>query len=257
MGKQNTNTSDYHEEERLTAVLVLDSFNSYVNEIASYTGLPLCLWPFNGKPLLDYTIHALVQSGIQEIIVILVSHSHEIRSYILNSQSTRNYPQTIRLFLCSEALSLGDCLKDLERENMISHNFLLVYGNGILLTNEKLNKFFAVHKQNLNKDKNCIMTTIHHQLAGNPTSHPSYTQDQHVCIVRDANTHRIYHYSNAYVHTYRLPLDLLEKPNANPEIIYAPLDCHLAVCGPSVLHLFRDNFDLSTFEEFVKGISNE
>ena len=53
--------------------------------------------------------------------------------------------------------------------------------------------------------------------------------------------------------TYQIPLDLLEKPNVTIETLYCPLDCHLAVCSPDVLHLFKDNFDFLTINEFVKG----
>ncbi|CAF4092675.1 unnamed protein product, partial [Rotaria sordida] len=74
---------EYCEEERLTCVLVLDTFNSYINEIVSHISLPLCLWPINGRPLLDYTIHTLIQSNIQEIILLATSYSNEICSYIM------------------------------------------------------------------------------------------------------------------------------------------------------------------------------
>ena len=47
--------------------------------------------------------------------------------------------------------------------------------------------------------------------------------------------------------------DLLEKPNVTIETLYCPLDCHLAVCSPDVLHLFKDNFDFLTINDFVKG----
>ena len=252
--KQHGNTStDYREEERLTCVLVLDSFNIYTNEIASHTTLPLCLWPVDGKPLLDYTIQALLRSGIQEIILLATSHSFEIRSYVMSSQWTRNYPKLIKFISCAKARSLGDSMKDLEQENIINNPFLLIYGNGTLLTNEKLNHLFNVHKDNVKKDKNCIMTLAHRQLDANHLKHPSYTDDQHVCIIRDADTQRVYEYSKEYLDTYEIPLELLGKANMNIETLYCPLDCHLAVCSPSVLHLFKDNFDFLTVHEFVKG----
>jgi translation initiation factor eIF-2B subunit epsilon len=248
--------SDYREEERLSCVLVLDSFNIYINEIAAHTTLPLCLWPVDGQPLLDYTIHTLIRSGIQEIILLATSNSYEIRSYLMNSHWLRTYPKLIRLIPCKEARSLGDCLKDLEQENIINNHFLLLYGNGTLLTNEKLNNLFYIHKENIKKDKNCVMTLVYRQLDSNHLEHPSFTDDQHLYIVRDANTHRLYDYSNEYLDTYEIPLDLLEKPNVTIETLYCPLDCHLAVCSPDVIHLFKDNFDFLTINEFVKGKYN-
>lgn len=253
MVKPTTANSDFRAEERLTCVLVLDSFNIYINEIVSHTSLPLCLWPVDGQPLLDYTIHTLIQSGIQEIILLATWNSYEIRSYLINCQWLRSHPNLIRVIPCKEARSLGDCLKDLEQENIISNHFLLLYGNGILLTNEKLNRLFQIHKENIEKDKNCVMTIVHRQLDSNRFEHPSYTDDQHLYIIRDANTHRLYDYSKEYLDTYRIPLDLFEKPNVTIETLYCPLDCHLAVCSPDVLHLFKDNFDFLTINEFVKG----
>lgn len=253
--KQHGNTSaDYREEERLTCVLVLDSFNIYTNEIATHAALPLCLWPVDGKPLFDYTIEALLRSGIQEIILLATSHSFEIRTYVMNSHWSRNYPRLFKFISCAKARSLGDCLKDLEQENIINNHFLLIYGNGTLLTNNELNHLFDIHKENVKKDKNCIMTLAHRQLDDNNSENPSYTDDQHVCIIRDVNTHRVYEYSKEYLESYEIPLELLTKANVNIEALYCPLDCHVAVCSPSVLHLFKDNFDFLTIHEFVKGM---
>ncbi|CAF1338764.1 unnamed protein product [Rotaria sordida] len=254
MVKPTNINSDYREEERLTCVLVLDTFNNYTNEIVSHTSLPLCLWPVDGRPLLDYTIHTLIRSGIQEIILLATSYSYEIRSYIMNSHWLQTYPKLIRFIPCKEARSLGDCLKDLEQENIINNHFILLYGNGTLITNEKLNNLFNIHKENIKKDKNCIMTLVYRQLDSNHFEHPSYTDDQHLCIIRDANTYRLYDYSTEYLDRYEISLDLLEKPNVTIETLYCPLDCHVAVCSPDVLHLFKDNFDYSTINEFVKGI---
>ena len=244
---------DFREEERLTCVLVLDSFNTYANEIVSHTSIPLCLWPVNGRPLLDYTIHTLIRSGIQEIILLATTHSDEIRSYIRNNEWLRSYPKLIELISCNEALSLGDCLKDLERKNIINNHFLLLYGNGTLLTNENLNDLFHIHKENIKNDKNCIMTLVYRQLDSNHFKHPSYTDDQYLYIIRDANTHRLYDYSKEYHATYKIPLELLETSNVTIETLYCPLDCHLAVCTLDVLHLFKDNFDFLTINKFVKG----
>ena len=253
MGKPTNTNAEYREEERLTCVLVLDSFNIYINELVSHTGLPLCLWPVDGKPLLDYTIHTLVRSGIQEIILVATTHSYEIRSYVMNSSWLRNHPKLIKFIACTKARSLGDCLKDLEQENIINNHFLLLHGNGTLLTNEKLNDLFQVHKENIKRDKNCVMTLVYRQLDSNHVEHPSYTDDQYLYILRDANTNRLYDYSKEYRPEYDVPLDLLEKPNVNVETLYCPLDCHLAVCSTDVLHLFKDNFDFLTINEFVKG----
>ncbi|CAF0851629.1 unnamed protein product [Rotaria sp. Silwood1] len=254
MIKPTNKNSDYREEERLTCVLVLDTFNIYINEIVSHTSLPLCLWPVDGRPLLDYTIHTLIRSGIQEIILLATSYSYDIRSYIMNSHWLRTYPKLIKLIPCKEARSLGDCLKDLEQENIINNPFLLLYGNGTLITNEKLKNLFNIHKDNIKRDKNCVMTLVYRQLDSNHFEHPSYTDDQYLCIVRDANTHRLYDYSTEYLDTYEISLDLLEKPNVTIETLYCPLDCRIAVCSPDVLHLFKDNFDFLTINEFVKGV---
>ncbi|CAF1619473.1 unnamed protein product [Rotaria magnacalcarata] len=257
MVKPTSINADHLAEERLTCVLVLDTFNIYTNEIVSHTSLPLCLWPVDGRPLLDYTIHTLVRSGVQEIILLTRSHSYEIHSYITNSEWSRIYPKLIKLVSCKEARSLGDCLKDLEQEHLINdknQDFLLLYGNGTLLTNAKLNNLFTIHKENVRKDKNCIMTLVYRQLDSNYIEHPSYTDDQYSYIMRDANTHRLYDYSKEYSDIYEIPLDLLEKPNVTIETLYCPLDCHLAVCSPDVLHIFKDNFDFFTMHDFVKGV---
>lgn len=256
MVKPTTINADHLAEERLTCVLVLDTFNPYTNDIIAHTSLPFCLWPVDGRPLLDYTIHTLIRSGVQEIILLTRTHSYEIHSYTMNSEWLRAYPKLIKLVPCKDARSLGDCLKDLEQEHLINdknHDFLLLYGNGLLLTNEKLNSLFNIHKENVKKDKNCIMTLVYRQLDSNNSEHPSYTDDQHLYIIRDAKTHRLYDYSKVYSDRYEIPLDLLSKPDVTIETLYCPLDCHLAVCSPDVLHIFKDNFDFFTIHDFVKG----
>ena len=254
MGKQTAANNDYRQEERLTCVLVLDYFNACVNELSLHAGLPLCLWPVDGKPLLDYTIQTLFRSGIQEIVLLATIQAYEIRTYVMSSQWFRANPKAIRFISCNKARSLGDCLKDLEQENVLNNHFLLLYGNGILLTSEKLNHLFDVHKANLSKDKNCIMTVVHRQLDSDHLEHPSFTDDQHLCLIRDANTHRIYDYSKDDIDTYEIPLELVEKANVNIEIFYCPLDCHIAVCSLRVLDLFKDNFDCSSIHELIKRL---
>lgn len=185
--------------------------------------------------------------------MLATTQAYEIRSYVMSSQWFRANPKAIRFISCSKARSLGDCLKDLEQENVLNNHFLLLYGNGILLTSEKLNRLFDVHKENLSKDKNCIMTVVHRQMDSDHLEHPSFTDDQHLCLIRDANTHRIYDYSKDDIEIYEIPLDLVEKPNVNIEIFYCPLDCHVAVCSLRVLDLFKDNFDCSSIHELIKG----
>ncbi|CAF4092661.1 unnamed protein product [Rotaria sordida] len=172
----------------------------------------------------------------------------------MNSQWLRTYSKFIKLIPYEEARSLGDCLRNLEKENIINHNFLLLYGNGTLLTSEKLNTLFSVHNENIRQDRNCIMTLVYRQLNSNHFEHPSYTDDQHVFVLRDNNTHRVYDYSNEYLDKYKISLDLFKQPNITMEILYCTLDCRLAICSPDVLHLFQDNFDFLTINEFVQGV---
>ncbi|CAF0769840.1 unnamed protein product [Didymodactylos carnosus] len=251
--------SDYREEERLTCVLVLDTFNAHLNDVISHTTLPLCLWPIDGQPLIDYTIYTLIRSGIQEIILVSTAHTFEIRSYMLNSQWTKTYSCNIQLVPCKHARSLGDCLRDLDQRGFITNDFLLLYGSGCLLTNQKLSSLFQLHKDNVKQDKNCVMTLVYRTL--HHVEHSSLTDDTSLILIKDKKTNRLYDYIKQAFYqqqqsnspSFHIPLELFER-NACLETLYCPLDLQLSICSPDVLTLFSDNFDFLTINDFVKGV---
>ena len=44
------------------------------------------------------------------------------------------------------------------------------------------------------------------------------------------------------------------KENPQVELHYDLSNTHISICSPVVLHLFSDNFDYQTWEDFAKGI---
>ena len=63
--------------------------------------IPKCLAPIRGRPLLDYWIAALVESGINEILINTHYLSHLVEFYVKNSSWKNN------VTLINEATLLG------------------------------------------------------------------------------------------------------------------------------------------------------
>lgn len=86
---------------------------------------------------------------------------------------------------------------------------------------------------------------------------PGLTTGQEVVIANDARTKRLlFHERLSSAKNDRhcvLPLELFTE-HSEVEIRHDLCDPEIAICAPSVLSLFSDNFDFETRDDFIRGL---
>lgn len=119
------------------------------------TGIPKPMVPMNGRPLLEYQIENLKQSGIEDIILVIGHLGHIIQNHFKDGS---DFGVKISYFVEEEPMGTAGALSYLQES--LEENFLLVFGD--LFININFERFYGFHINN-----NSIATLYAH-----PNSHP-------------------------------------------------------------------------------------
>jgi translation initiation factor eIF-2B subunit epsilon len=155
-----SNRSKIEQEEKLHAVLLLDS---YTNDFKPFSSKRAeCLMPFFGtdKTLLDHNIQYLIDSGVEEITLFCTFHHHQIRSHI--KENKKNWDQRVEIhFIYNfECQSVGDALREIDDKGIVRTNFILLTASAVI-TNINLKERLAAHLNTVKTvDKSCIMSIL-------------------------------------------------------------------------------------------------
>lgn len=87
-------------------------------------------------------------------------------------------------------------------------------------------------------------------------SAPGVSTGQEVIIANDARTKRLLFHQRVKAKKGRkcvFPLEIFTEQGA-VEIRHDLSDPEIAICSPSVLSLFADNFDFQTRDDFIRGL---
>lgn len=156
--------------------------------------------------------------------------------------------------LKSTATSAGDALRDLDKRDLITGDFLLVSGD--VVSNLPIEPALAKHRARRAKDKNAIMTIILRE-AG--VEHRGKSRGRRPVFVVEPAAERILHYEemtrrskgDRYIH---IDPDLLST-HREIDIREDVMDCYIDICTPDVLSLWSDNFDYqSVRRSFLFGV---
>lgn len=87
---------------------------------------------------------------------------------------------------------------------------------------------------------------------------PGLFTGQEVVIANDSRTKRLLFHKRIKARTKpkrycTLPLEIFTE-NSEVEVRHDLSDPEIAICAPSVLSLFADNFDFETKDDFIRGI---
>lgn len=95
------------------------------------------------------------------------------------------------------------------------------------------------------------MTVIYKQKS------PGLPTGEDLVLVVDAHSRRLLFHQRQYNQKQQrqctLPLDIFTD-HSEVEIRYDLSDPQIAICSPSVLSLFADNFDFATRDDFIRGL---
>ncbi|XP_057313483.1 translation initiation factor eIF-2B subunit epsilon-like [Hydractinia symbiolongicarpus] len=236
------------DENDVQAIIVADSFNRKFTPITQE--LPRALLPLGNKRIIDYTIQYLLDQGIQEIIVFCCSLGEKIREYI-NQKWVEKSKCHIHCVMSStsDCISLGDALREIDREGLIRSDFVLVPGD--LISNVKLSDIIKKHKIKRKKEKNLVMTILQRVLQ---PGHFSRSPEDNAVLTIEKDTNRVLHCQKSQqCKQIFIPTSVLSN-RTDVNIHYDLSPCQISICSPQVAPLFTDNFDYQNLDDFIKGI---
>ncbi|XP_046843954.1 translation initiation factor eIF-2B subunit epsilon-like isoform X2 [Xenia sp. Carnegie-2017] len=243
----NQNASCEKPNDVLQAVILADSFNWRFSPITLER--PRVLLPLVNCTLLDYTVDFLLNSGVKEIYVFCSSHVDQIVNYLNDSKWKNNATAKFQTVLSEGCMSVGDALREIDRQAFIKTDFVLVHGD--LVSNIKLDKILKEHKERRLKSKTSVMTMVYKCAA---PGHKTRSIENDLFLATEPSSNRILHWEKSYgKKKFSLPLELFTD-NMDVELRYNLLDCEISICSTEVLQLFTDNFDYQTKDDFVRGI---
>lgn len=144
---------------------------------------------------------------------------------------------------------LGDALRDLDAKGLIRGHFILMGCDTI--TSAQLGTLLDQHKRHCRLDKGTAMT-----IALKQTS-PGQRTGNEVVVAVDSDSQRLLFHQRQTVQTkertFEFPLEIF-LVNGIVELRHDMLDAQIAVCAPSALPLFTDNFDFATRDDFIRGL---
>lgn len=155
--------------------------------------------------------------------------------------------------IASEATSFGDAMRELDATGKLRSDFILM--NFDTITNAKLiPSIMKSHKENCKQDKGTAMTVVYKKVAAGQRT------GNEVVIATDKKTNRMLFHERIHPTNkeskFVFPLDIfLERQEV--ELHHDLLDPQIAICAPTALTLFTDNFDYETRDQFIRGLVME
>ncbi|KAK4124145.1 nucleotide-diphospho-sugar transferase [Parathielavia appendiculata] len=249
--------ADEKGEDVLQAVILADSFQDKFKPFTLET--PRCLLPLVNVPVIEYTLEFLASNGVQEVFIYCGAHSENIERYI--HESTRWSPasaispfSSLEFIRVSDAHSIGDFLRDLDKRGIITGDFVLVHGD--LVSNIQLDAALAKHRARREANRDACMTVVLRSVGDQPHRAAKARGITPVFVV-DPATGRCLQYEEMHPlqSEHYLDLDPAVFSHGEFEIRTDLVDCGIDICTPDVLALWSESFDYELpRKNFLHGV---
>jgi translation initiation factor eIF-2B subunit epsilon len=209
--------------------------------------------------VIEYTLEFLASNGVQEVFIYCGAHSERIEQYI--QESSRWNPNSIispfsslEFIRVSDANSIGDFLRDLDKRSIIAGDFILVHGD--IVSNIHLDAALAKHRTRREANRDACMTIVLRSVGEQPHRAAKARGITPVFVV-DPTTGRCLQYEETH------PLQSEHYVNLDPaifthgefEIRTDLVDCGIDICTPDVLALWSESFDYELpRKNFLHGV---
>ncbi|KAK0724796.1 nucleotide-diphospho-sugar transferase [Lasiosphaeris hirsuta] len=244
-------------EDVLQAVVLADSFQDRFKPFTLEK--PRCLLPLAGVPIIEYTLEFLASNGVQEAFIYCGTHSEEVETYIHDSPrwspTSIISPFTSLDFIrVSDATSVGDFLRDLDKRNLMSGDFILVHGD--LVANIPLDEALTKHRERREANRDACMTMVLREIGEQPHRAAKARVITPIFAV-EPSTGRCLQYDEMH------PLQEDHYANLDPALFEYPefelrsdlADCGIDICTPEVLALWSESFDYELpRKNFLHGV---
>ncbi|KAF4980946.1 hypothetical protein FZEAL_3166 [Fusarium zealandicum] len=244
-------------EDVLQAVVLADSFQERYRPFT--TEKPRCLLPLANTPLIEYTLEFLAMNGVNEVYMYCGAHTDQVEDYISRSRwstAARTCPFSVLQFVrVSDARSVGDVLRDMDKRSLVDGDFILVHGD--LVSNIMLDGALAAHRKRRETSAANIMTMV--LRSGGQDDHRTKTNGINPIFVVDTKTQRCLHYEemNPLTSDRYMVLDpaVVDELSTEFEIRSDLIDAQIDICTPEVLALWSESFDYELpRKNFLHGV---
>ena len=152
----------------------------------------------------------------------------------------RDTAQFSLVIIRSNARSVGDAMRDLDQKQLITGDFICIYGD--VVANIPMGTALAAHRARREKNKKAIMTMVLRE-AGD--FHRTKSQNLRPAFVIDPEAERCVHYEQVRPRqTPRLGIaEEVLKDHVEVEVREDLIDSGIDICTPEVLAQYTDNFD--------------
>ncbi|CAF0972451.1 unnamed protein product [Brachionus calyciflorus] len=200
---------DNLQQEKLIAIVLLDSYTNKFEPLSSYRAE--CLLPLaGGKTLLDNNIQFLIENGVEELFLFCTKHHQQIRNHIEEKKWRKQIE--IHFLYNFKCQCFGDAMREIDAKGLINSNFILVTAPGFI-SNISLKEHLETHKQLCKTDKNTLMTMMCMSKQNDLTY--LNENDQSSTLIVHNNNRKILHYDNITSREFskvtKFPFSVLEK----------------------------------------------
>jgi translation initiation factor eIF-2B subunit epsilon len=187
-------------------------------------------------------------NGVQEVYIYCGAHTDQVEDYINRSKrwasNSRTNPFTVLQFVrVSDARSLGDFLRDLDKRSIVDGDFILVHGD--VVANISLDQALAAHRARREAAGTNIMTMV--LRSGGLEDHRTKSKGITPIFVVDTKTKRCLSYDEASPiqsdHYLTLDPAVADELSTEFEIRADLIDPGIDICTPEVLALWSESFD--------------
>lgn len=209
--------------------------------------------------MIDYTLEYLAFNGVNDVFIYCGAHSEAIETYI--EESSRWRPgspispfQNLEFIRVSDATSVGDFLRDLDKRSLISGDFVLVHGD--LVSNIPLDPIITKHRARREVNRDACMTVVLRSVGEEPhraAKARGITPVFHI----DAKNSRILQYEETHPlqHDRNVLTDIALFKHSSVEQRADLIDCGIDICTPDVLALWSESFDYELpRKNFLHGV---
>ncbi|KAK4184459.1 putative translation initiation factor eIF-2B subunit epsilon [Podospora australis] len=249
--------TDEKREDVLQAVIIADYFQDRFKPFT--LDKPRCLLPLVNVPVIEYTLEFLASNGVQDVFIYCGAHSEDIEDYIY--ASTRWSPSSaispfssLEFIRVSDATSVGDFLRDLDKRGVIAGDFLLVHGD--LVANIQLDAALAKHRARREANRDACMTVVLRSVGDEPHRAAKARGITPVFII-DPDSGRCLQYDEAHplMSDRRTVIDPSVFDHGSFEVRSDLIDCGIDICTPEVLALWSESFDYELpRKNFLHGV---
>jgi translation initiation factor eIF-2B subunit epsilon len=259
MKSENQSKDIYDPSKVRKAVIIADTFTNLLhplNENISEILMPVC-----SIPILEYMIDFLNSNSIIEIIICAKKNARQLDSYLKKYHRKNKNIKLVVSDSNEEFADVGDCLRKINAEKMISSDFLLI--RGLVIANIDIEGIFNYHQMKKKEDPFCIITSILKNYKNDIDVKTKYDEN---LLIYDKKTKRILQYESTYemrktamnenikftVKNLTGTKNQNDVASANYFKIRSDLyETYMDICSPEVLNIFSENFDYQSIRDHI------